>query len=70
MRIFERSLLLPGLPGTEFEIAEKILDPLRMIKDPEDVDAMRQACRIEEDVAVTSGGVDVLTAYPRELQVL
>ncbi|HTU02335.1 MAG TPA: Xaa-Pro peptidase family protein [Candidatus Sulfotelmatobacter sp.] len=49
MRIFERSLLLPGLPGVEFEIAEKILDPLRMIKDPEDVEAMRQACRIAEE---------------------
>ena len=52
MRIFERSLLLPGLPGTEFEIAEKILDPLRMIKDQEDVDAMRQACRIAEESLV------------------
>ncbi|HTU03376.1 MAG TPA: aminopeptidase P family N-terminal domain-containing protein, partial [Candidatus Sulfotelmatobacter sp.] len=49
LRLFERGLLLPGLPGTEFEPAEAILDPLRMVKDPEDVEAMRQACRIAEE---------------------
>jgi Xaa-Pro dipeptidase len=32
----------------DFDPAEKFLDPLRMIKDPEDVDAMRKACRIAE----------------------
>ncbi len=48
LRLFERGLLLPGLPGTEFEPAERILDPLRMVKDSEDIEAMRQACRIAE----------------------
>jgi Xaa-Pro dipeptidase len=49
LRLFERGLLLPGLAGTDFEPAEGILDPLRMVKDPEDVEAMRQACRIAEE---------------------
>ena len=49
LRLFERGLLLPGLPETEFEPAERFLDGLRMIKDPEDVEAMRQACRIAEE---------------------
>lgn len=49
LRLFERGLLLPGLAGIDFEPAEGILDPLRMLKDPEDVEAMRQACRIAEE---------------------
>ena len=49
LRLFERGLLLGGLPGTEFEPAEGFLDRLRMVKDPEDVEAMRQACRIAEE---------------------
>ena len=49
LRLFERGLLLPGLAGTELEPAEGILDPLRMVKDPEDVEAMRRACRIAEE---------------------
>ena len=48
-RLFERGLLLGGLAGTEFEPAEGFLDRLRMVKDPEDVEAMRQACRIAEE---------------------
>lgn len=48
LRLYERGLLLPGLPGVEFAPAETILDALRMVKDPEDVEAMRQACRIAE----------------------
>jgi Xaa-Pro dipeptidase len=49
LRLFERGLLLRGLAGTEFAAAEGFLDPIRMIKDPEDVEAMRQACRIAEE---------------------
>ncbi len=49
LRLFERDLLLAGLPGTDVEPAEKMLDALRMVKDPEDVEAMRQACRIAEE---------------------
>ncbi len=49
LRLYERGLLLPGLPRTDFEPAERILDALRMVKDPEDVEAMRQACRIAEE---------------------
>ncbi len=49
LRLFERGLLLAGLPGTEFTPAEGFLDPLRMVKDPEDVEAMRRACRIAEE---------------------
>jgi Xaa-Pro dipeptidase len=49
LRLFERGLLLAGLPGSEFEAAETMLDALRMVKDPEDVEAMRQACRIAEE---------------------
>ena len=49
LRLFERGLLLPGLTRTEFEPAERFLDNLRMVKDPEDVEAMRQACRIAEE---------------------
>jgi Xaa-Pro dipeptidase len=48
LRLFERGLLLDGLAANEFELAETFLDPLRMIKDEEDVAAMRQACRIAE----------------------
>ena len=49
LRLFECGLLLGGLAGTEFEPAEGFLDRLRMVKDPEDVEAMRQACRIAEE---------------------
>ena len=49
LRLFERGLLLPGLGGIDFEPAEGILDSLRMFKDPEDVEAMPQACRIAEE---------------------
>jgi Xaa-Pro dipeptidase len=49
LRLFERGLLLAGLPGSEFAPAEGFLDPLRMIKDPEDVESMRRACRIAEE---------------------
>jgi Xaa-Pro aminopeptidase len=49
LRLFERGLLLPGLAGTEFEPAEGFLDALRMVKDAEDLEAMRQACRIAEE---------------------
>lgn len=49
LRLFERGLLLSGLAGTEFEPAEGFLDGLRMVKDAEDVEAMRQACRIAEE---------------------
>jgi Xaa-Pro dipeptidase len=49
LRLFERGLLLAGLPGTEFIPSEGFLDELRMVKDPEDVEAMRQACRIAEE---------------------
>jgi Xaa-Pro dipeptidase len=49
LRLYERGLLLPGLPRTDLEPAERILDALRMVKDPEDVEAMRQACRIAEE---------------------
>ena len=49
LRLFERGLPLGGLAGTEFEPAEEFLDSLRMVKDPEDVEAMRQACRIAEE---------------------
>jgi Xaa-Pro dipeptidase len=48
LRLFERGLLLSGLAGIEFEPAERFLDDLRMVKDAEDVEAMRQACRIAE----------------------
>jgi Xaa-Pro dipeptidase len=48
LRLFERSLLMDGSGIVEFESAERFLDPLRMIKDPEDVEAMRQACHIAE----------------------
>jgi Xaa-Pro dipeptidase len=48
MRLFERGLLLEGLTTSDFAPAETFLDPLRMIKDPEDVNAMRKACRIAE----------------------
>jgi Xaa-Pro aminopeptidase len=48
LRLFERGLLLDGLAASEFEPAETFLDPLRMIKDEEDIEAMRQACRIAE----------------------
>ncbi|MFB3817796.1 MAG: M24 family metallopeptidase [Candidatus Methylomirabilales bacterium] len=48
LRLYERGLMLGGLPGVEFVRAEDFLDRLRMIKDPEDVEAMRQACRIAE----------------------
>jgi len=49
LRLFERGLLLAGLPGAEFAPAEGFLDPLRMLKDPVDVEAMRRACRIAEE---------------------
>jgi Xaa-Pro dipeptidase len=49
LRLFERGLLLGGLPGCEFLPSEGFLDGLRMVKDPEDVEAMRQACRIAEE---------------------
>jgi Xaa-Pro dipeptidase len=49
LRLFERGLLLSGLTRTKFEPAERFLDNLRMVKDPEDVEAMRQACRIAEE---------------------
>ncbi len=49
LRLFERGLLMGGVSATEFEPAEEILDPLRMIKDQEDIEAMRQACRIAEE---------------------
>jgi len=49
LRLYERGLLLGGLPGIEFVRAEEFLDPLRMIKDAEDVEAMREACRIAEE---------------------
>jgi len=49
LRLFEQGLLLAGLPGTGFAPAEGFLDRLRMIKDPEDVEAMRKACHIAEE---------------------
>jgi len=48
LRLFERGLLMDGVGVAELEPAEGILDPLRMIKDQEDVEAMRRACRIAE----------------------
>ena len=49
MRLFESGLLLNGAGELDFEPAEGILDPLRMIKDQEDIEAMRQACQIAEE---------------------
>lgn len=49
MQILERDLLLPGLGQPELLPAEEIIDELRMVKTPEEVEAMRRACRIAEE---------------------
>lgn len=48
LRLLERELLVNGVGELELVPAEKIMDSLRMIKGPEELEAMRQACRIAE----------------------
>ncbi|MHB1162560.1 MAG: M24 family metallopeptidase [Chloroflexota bacterium] len=48
LRIVERELLLKGIGEVELVPAEPIMDGLRMIKGPDEMENMRQSCRIVE----------------------
>lgn len=48
MRLQEFQLITRHLPGVAFAGAEEIISPVRMVKDPAEIDALRQAVKIAE----------------------
>jgi len=54
--------LIAAMPGVSFTTASSVMGPLRAVKDPHEVDMLRQAARSADAVAaeLSTGGIDLL----------